>query len=863
MNHRKWKQVLTLLIILCMVLPTKVVNAATTATSISLSKTEGDSVKVKSSSGKEVKARKNMNLYSGYGVETGKESYVYLLLDKEKAVKLDQNTQISIKKEGRKNEINLETGELFFDVKKPLESGETVRIRTSNCIMGIRGTSGVVKAKTVRSSKGLFQGRKYTYQIFDGKGFLEVGVGNQETRTYEILPGRQTVICENTEGKVTIKEEVIPKDQISSFAIKEMIKDGQLGARVENGLQVDKNELVELDKVNEEKELEQYRMQEEEVEKQQEIAESNQTILYMGQESMIVTPMDTPIATDTPTATVDPSPSDSPSTSVTPYPFILGEDANIDTSVLNELFSRDGKTMVEIRTQQVGMEYSLTNELLIPTGCKLILGENVDITTSNLVKNEGKIEITEHAKLKVKGNTFNQGEMKVEGRLVNVDGGDFTNLGTIELVVDKALQNGTMLDDEPKVPEQYAILVNHGDITGKIVTTKSSYINCWEGKNLAIDYQGGIFIGDVTVDGSVLQKESIYGMLEFIASDGIYYHQLKPDVESLEWNMLDAEYGGDIDIYGSDVTQRLADHKLVIHQNSSLPEVVLKSPNGYYYGCPKETAINILSNACKYNELSLNQDFIVSEEYDQLVFQFHFLEATDDPVFIFNLNHHTLDLRKTTVQLDDNDYHIKYMGQGEEASPSSYEDNIVRLEGEKSASGGLTKIINSEFDHVTLDLSGEIQLEDDIECKGCMLNLRGKLEIPEGGTLTLLNPKINLYEGTMLVNGGVAKFSADENADDTIEIHTRTAVDDEIKHGIYVNSGELQILSNLKITKHIDQSMYTIYGYGWMTCLGDEMKSIKIEAYKDAIVFLDNGDGSSQWNCEVIPKDSVKIIYID
>ena len=45
---------------------------------------------------------------------------------------------------GRKLELFLETGSLYFNVTKALEADETFDIRTSTMVVGIRGTCGYV-----------------------------------------------------------------------------------------------------------------------------------------------------------------------------------------------------------------------------------------------------------------------------------------------------------------------------------------------------------------------------------------------------------------------------------------------------------------------------------------------------------------------------------------------------------------------------------------------------------------------------------------------------------------------------------------------------------------------------------------------
>ena len=114
-----------------------------TATSMHLKKTEG-TVAVSDSEGKTVAPRKDLGLYSGYGVNTQTESYAWIDLDSVKLTKLDQDSEIAITKEGKELEIEVKSGSLFFNVTEPMEDGESLNIRTSTMIVGIRGTCGWV-----------------------------------------------------------------------------------------------------------------------------------------------------------------------------------------------------------------------------------------------------------------------------------------------------------------------------------------------------------------------------------------------------------------------------------------------------------------------------------------------------------------------------------------------------------------------------------------------------------------------------------------------------------------------------------------------------------------------------------------------
>lgn len=114
------------------------------ASTMQLMKTEGD-VEVSNASGRDISIINNMKLYNGYCTNTQEASYAWINLDSEKLTKLDAVSEAEIRKSGKKLEILLKAGNLFFDVTEPLEEEETLNIRTSTMVMGIRGTCGWVK----------------------------------------------------------------------------------------------------------------------------------------------------------------------------------------------------------------------------------------------------------------------------------------------------------------------------------------------------------------------------------------------------------------------------------------------------------------------------------------------------------------------------------------------------------------------------------------------------------------------------------------------------------------------------------------------------------------------------------------------
>ena len=118
----------------------------TSASVMRLEKVIGD-VRL-TSSGTESQIIEKMRLGSGDDITSYAKSYAFISLDSSKAVKLDANSQARIEQDKNRYEVVLESGNLIFDVDKPLESNESLEIRTANMTMGIRGTCAQVERRS-------------------------------------------------------------------------------------------------------------------------------------------------------------------------------------------------------------------------------------------------------------------------------------------------------------------------------------------------------------------------------------------------------------------------------------------------------------------------------------------------------------------------------------------------------------------------------------------------------------------------------------------------------------------------------------------------------------------------------------------
>ena len=154
------------------------------AATMHLKRTEG-TVGVADGEGKALEPRENLGLYSGYGVDTQAESYAWIDLDEAKLTKLDQNSEVTITREGEALEIAVKSGALFFNVTEPLDENESMDIRCSTMMIGIRGTCGWVTDNTAALLEGVVT-------VTAGEQFARVAAGTmavlREDGTLEVVP---------------------------------------------------------------------------------------------------------------------------------------------------------------------------------------------------------------------------------------------------------------------------------------------------------------------------------------------------------------------------------------------------------------------------------------------------------------------------------------------------------------------------------------------------------------------------------------------------------------------------------------------------------------------------------------------------
>ncbi len=230
---KRQKKVVTWILVGMLVLGMGGVVSADKAvgSTMELSKTEGE-VSVENMNGRGVPTIDNMKLYSGYQLTTEKASYAWITLDDSRVVKEDAVSEVEVRKRGKDLELLVSSGSIFFDVAKPLETGENLSIRTSTMTMGIRGTSGVVKVDHKnQTTVTLIEGQVQCY--------VQDPITGQQ-KSIVLNSGQKAIFVTYEPNKIGDKCDIIiekaTEQDIPGFVAVEIAQNAQIRNRVQSGM---------------------------------------------------------------------------------------------------------------------------------------------------------------------------------------------------------------------------------------------------------------------------------------------------------------------------------------------------------------------------------------------------------------------------------------------------------------------------------------------------------------------------------------------------------------------------------------------------------------------------------------------------
>ncbi len=207
--------------------------ATARATTMKLVKKEG-TVTLKTQSGTSLRITEGMRLYNGNTISTASDSYAYISLDSSKAVKLDESSSATLRQKGKKLELLVKKGQLFFNVSKPLTSKERMNVRTSTMVTGIRGTCGVVQIiSETKSRLYLIEG---SVTLGSGEDAVTIQGGQAATVTLKKeketdQPDQLADADQDAKQKVTV--EAFTEAEIPAIALPEIMNDTALQEKIE------------------------------------------------------------------------------------------------------------------------------------------------------------------------------------------------------------------------------------------------------------------------------------------------------------------------------------------------------------------------------------------------------------------------------------------------------------------------------------------------------------------------------------------------------------------------------------------------------------------------------------------------------
>lgn len=223
--------------------------ATARATTMKLEQTEG-TVSLKTQNGTARRITEGMRLYNGNTLETKEKSYAYVSLDSTKAVKLDQGTLATLRQSGKELELLVKSGKLFFNVSQPLTEKESMNVRTSTMVTGIRGTCGIVEYVTANTSRLYLLEGKVTL----GSGENATTIHGGQTATVVVQPKKETPGGDkpgdsekpDKEAQPKVVVEAMTEQNVPVFAIEEIVSNPTLQKKIEatTELKVEKLEQV-------------------------------------------------------------------------------------------------------------------------------------------------------------------------------------------------------------------------------------------------------------------------------------------------------------------------------------------------------------------------------------------------------------------------------------------------------------------------------------------------------------------------------------------------------------------------------------------------------------------------------------------
>ena len=171
----------------------------------------------------------NIRFQSGNALNTGADGIASVGLDDTKIITLQNDSRAEFQKKGKRLELKLTKGAVFFNVTEKLKADETFEIKTSTMTAGIRGTSGMIYFDTA-------DGGRESLVVTDG--VVEVSATNPvtgETKTARVEGGNKIKVylfSDRTEDSVEFELDPVTEDNLDAFALQNIADNDELMDRV-------------------------------------------------------------------------------------------------------------------------------------------------------------------------------------------------------------------------------------------------------------------------------------------------------------------------------------------------------------------------------------------------------------------------------------------------------------------------------------------------------------------------------------------------------------------------------------------------------------------------------------------------------
>ena len=246
---------LTCLVLLAGMFPHTALADSYTSSAMRLLHYEG-TVEIEDASGNPRAVMENARLNSGESMKTAAASSASVGLDDGRIVTMDEKSRVEFEKQDGAVSMNLTEGRIFLDVSEKLGAEETMDIKTSTMVVGIRGTIVYISSEPVTDEKSVNMESVDLKGLSPEKGSIvsisQIGVlegtaeityldNTKQQQSVSVDAGQKATVPEYSEDAEGIPEPAvsnITKEDIEGFVLNQVISDASVTDRVKEACDV-------------------------------------------------------------------------------------------------------------------------------------------------------------------------------------------------------------------------------------------------------------------------------------------------------------------------------------------------------------------------------------------------------------------------------------------------------------------------------------------------------------------------------------------------------------------------------------------------------------------------------------------------